>query len=194
MKLVAEPGFGLSPAALMRRSLTRAFRRNERGAVAVEFALLALPFFAIIGAILETSFFFLSSQLLDSAVDTGSRLVRTGQTADYSAENFRTAICDNLYGLFDCNKLEIQVNTVSSFSSASFSSPLDPDTMDWSDEWKAAKLVEGGFNPGNASQVVMVRVYYKWPTMLDILGFNLSNAGDGNRLMGAVRVFKNEPF
>jgi Flp pilus assembly protein TadG len=39
----------------------RAFARNADGAVAVEFALLALPFFAIIGAILQTSVVFLST-------------------------------------------------------------------------------------------------------------------------------------
>jgi Flp pilus assembly protein TadG len=196
MKPVAKPGFGLTPAALMRRALPRAFRRDEHGAVAVEFAFLALPFFAIIGAILETSIFFLSSQVLDSAVDTSSRLVRTGQAQvqNYTAENFNKAICDNAYGLIDCEKLEIQVKTVSSFSAATFSSPLDPDTMDWSDEWKAAMAVNNGFTPGEGSQIVMVSVYYKWPTMLDILGFNLSNAGDNYRLMGAVRVFRNEPF
>lgn len=186
-------GKALSPARLMARALTRGFRRNERGAVAVEFGLLALPFFAIIGAILETSFFFLSSQLLDSAVDNSARLVRTGQAQsqeDYTVDNFRTAICDRLYGLFDCDQLKIQVKTVASFSTASFSSPLDPDTLDWTEEWKGTET----YQPGEGSQIVTLRVYYKWPTMLDILGFNLSNAGEGYRMMAAVRVFKNEPF
>ena len=183
----------LTPARLMARALTRVFRRNERGAVTVEVGLLALPFLAIIGAILETSFYFLSSQLLDSAVDRSARLVRTGQAQsqeDYSADDFRGAICDRLYGMFDCSQLKIQVKTVASFSAASFSVPLDPDTMDWTDEWKGTET----YQPGDGSQIVTVRVYYKWPTMLDLLGFNLSNAGPGYRLMAAVRVFKNEPF
>ena len=183
----------LSPAALFRRALGRAFRRDQSGAVAVEFALLALPFFAIIAAILETAFFFFASQILDSAVDNSVRFLRTGQAAEasYEISDFRDAICDRLFGLFDCNKLQIEVNTVTSFSDASFELPLDPDTYEWKDMWDDPDLL---YKPGGGNDIVTVRVYYKWPTMFDILGFNLSNAGEGFRLLAAVRVFQNEPF
>ncbi len=61
------------------------FRRDEKGVTAVEFGLLSLPFFAIIGAILETSLIFMASQILDSAVNDSARLIRTGQA---QAANF----------------------------------------------------------------------------------------------------------
>ena len=177
----------LTPIALIHRAMRRGFSRNEKGAVAVEFGLLALPFFAIIGAILETSFFFLASQVLDSAVDTSARYIRTGQAraADFTADDFRTMICDRLYGMFDCANLRIDVETLSNFSAASFTSPLDPLTNDWTDTQV--------YTNGATSGVMSVRVYYKWPTLLDIMGFNLSDAGDGYRLMSSVRVFMNEP-
>ena len=180
----------ISPIALMRRRIGRAFGRDQRGAVAVEFGLLAVPFFAILGAILETSFFFLASEILDSAVDSSVRLLRTGQVqqAKMTSDQFRDTICDRLYGLFECDKLQIDVKTVTNFASASFSMPLGED-FGWTD-FEASKV----FQPGIGSQIVSVRVYYKWPTLLDFFGFNLSNAGPGYRLMAAVRVFKNEPF
>ena len=192
MKPIQSPRSVLTPVALLRRAFRRPFARNERGAVAIEFALLALPFFAIIGAIMETAFYFLSSQILDSSVDSAVRLLRTGQaqTQSMTADAFRTSICDGLLNLFDCDQLKIDVKTVSNFSSASFSYPLqlDPDTglQDWTGTWV--------YTPGDGSQYVTLRVYYKWPTMLDLMGFNLSNAGDGYRLMASVRVFRNEPF
>ncbi len=179
-----------SRPSFLRRVFGHAFRRDEHGAVAIEFALLALPFFAIIGAIFETSLYFLSSQILDSAVDTSVRLVRTGQaqTADYTASQFRDSICDNLLNLFTCENLQVDVETINDFSSADFSisREIDPDTGLLKGTWI--------YSPGTGSDYVMLRVGYKWPTMLDILGFNLSNIGDGYRLMTAVRVFRNEPF
>jgi hypothetical protein len=40
----------------------------------------------------------------------------------------------------------------------------------------------------------MVQVYYKWPVILNFGGFDLATNSDGTHLMGAVRVFENEPF
>jgi Flp pilus assembly pilin Flp len=181
----------LLPKALVRRSLRSAFSRNQSGATIVEFGLLALPFFAIIGAILETAFYFLSSQVLDSAVDTSVRYIRTGQAQEVNltAQGFRDTICDGLFNLFHCDQLRIIVDTASDFTSVSFSSPLEEDP-DGELIWTDTEV----YTPGSGSEIVTVRVYYKWPTILDLLGFNLANAGDGYRLMSSVRVFKNEPF
>ncbi len=190
MKPEVKSKAAISPLALMRRRIGRAFGRDERGAVAVEFGILALPFFAIIAAIMETAFFFLGSEILDSAVDTSVRLLRTGQAQSQglTADQFERTICDRLYNLFDCDRLQIDVKTITNFASASFSAPLGED-FEWTD-FEATKVYE----PGDGSQIVSVRVYYKWPTLVDFFGFNLSNAGPGYRLMAAVRVFRNEPF
>lgn len=176
--------------------MRRGFRRDENGAVAIEFALLSIPFFAIISAILETAFLFLASQIFDSAVDNAVRLVRTGQAQaqSYTAAQFRASICDRLFNLFECgetsDKLFIEVKTVPSFAAASFAYPLEENPTTGVFEFKGTEI----YTPGDGSQIVTVRAYYKWPTILDIMGFNLANAGDGYRLLAAVRVFRNEPF
>ena len=165
------------------------FGRDERGVTAIEFGLLAIPFFALIFAILETAEVFLASQILDAAVGESSRLIRTGQAqnANYTAANFNTAICNNLYGLFDCSKLQVKVSIVSGFASATVTSPLNPaDPTQWT-------LVPT-YNPGVGSQVIMVQVYYKWHTLVNFGGFTLASSSDGTHLMGSVRVFENEPF
>src|SRR5688572_33004714 len=84
----------------------RNFVRDERGVTAIEFGILALPFFTIIFAIIETTMVFFAGQVLDSAVEDASRMIRTGraQTAGYSLTNFRTLMCGYTFGLFgDCS-------------------------------------------------------------------------------------------
>ena len=44
----------------------RRFRRNRRGSAAVEFALIATPFFALLFAIIETSIVFFAGQVLET--------------------------------------------------------------------------------------------------------------------------------
>ena len=61
------------------RLVARRFGRGEGGATAIEFAILAPVFFAIIGAAMETALVFFAGQMLDSAVHDTSRLIRTGR-------------------------------------------------------------------------------------------------------------------
>lgn len=170
----------------------RRFARSEDGAAAVEFALLAVPFFAILGAILETSLVFLSGQVLESAVNDTSRLVRTGQARSTiaSVDQFKSEVCSRLYGLFaNCSGLHVEVDVVQNFAAAQFSPPIDPD-CEPPCNWTRPE----SYNPGQGTSVVMVQVHYKWPVFLSLGGFGLANLPDGTRLLGAATVFKSEPF
>jgi hypothetical protein len=53
--------------------------------------------------------------------------------------------------------------------------------------------VVDSFAPGSNSSVVMVEAYYKWPTIVNLPGFDLATMADGTRLLSAVRLFQNEP-
>lgn len=169
------------------------FGRDQRGVTIIEFGILAFPFFTIICAILETSIIFFAAQVLDSAVQDASRLIRTGraQAANYTAANFKTAICNSTFQLFDCTKLKVKVSVVTNFASATIPPPTKSGTdcaptCDWT-------LTES-YTPGVGSDIVIVQAYYKWPTIVHLPGFNLQNQPDGVRLLGAVRVFRSEPF
>jgi len=182
-------GKSVSVLKLFSRALNfRRFKKDENGVTAIEFGMLALPFFAIIGAILETSLVFLASQILDSAVNDSSRLIRTGQAqaANFTATEYKAAICDSLYGMFNCENLRIKVSEVANFGSATISNVVDLDDGSWT-------FVEN-YDDGTGASVILVEAYYKWPTTLDLLSFDLSNLPDGTRLLSSVRVFRNEPF
>lgn len=166
--------------------------QDERGVTVIEFALLAFPFFAIVGAIMQTSLIFLSSQVLESAVQNASRTIRTGQVqaAGTTLDQFRTDICEGLFGLFpDCEGLHIRVNTITDFQSASVALPLSADCAAPCD-WTEAE----SWTPGDGKVVTLVQVYYRYPVVLQLGALGMSNLGDGRRLMGSVAVFQNEPF
>jgi Flp pilus assembly protein TadG len=174
----------------------RGFPRDDEGAVIIEFGLLAPIFFALIYAILETSVAFLAGQILDSAVQDASRHIRTGQAGAVTATAFRAEICNGLYGIFDCSQLKIRVEEIANFASASVSSPIsndpdcdDPDTPEY-DCW----TVTEAYDNGASSTIVLVQVFYRWPTIVNLHGVNLGTLAGGGRLLSAVRVFKNEPF
>ncbi|OYX04895.1 MAG: hypothetical protein B7Z15_17285 [Rhizobiales bacterium 32-66-8] len=170
----------------------RGFARDEGGATLIEFGLLALPFFSIVGAILETSVVFLSSQVLESAVQDVSRLIRTGQAQGTmeSVDAFRDRVCSRLYGLFaDCDGLFVEVKVITNFNDASISAPI-ADACTLPCDWTRLP----SYTPSNSSNIVLVQVYYKWPVMLSLGDLSLANLPGNQRLMGAATVFRNEPF
>lgn len=171
-----------------------AFARDEDGVTAVEFGLLALPFFAIIAAIFETAIVFLAGQILDTAVQDSARLIRTGQAQSqaFGPTEFRGAICSGLVGMFDCSKLRVSVTTVTGFDAVDISYPLPKD--DECTEENCDWTLPENYTQTSKNQVVLVQAYYKWPTVVNIPGFNMQALPDGTRLLGAVRVFMNEPF
>lgn len=177
----------ISPAV----SRGRAFARDDRGVTAIEFGLLALPFFTIIYAILETTMVFFAAQILDSAVEDASRMVKTGQaqSAGYTIDDFRTLMCGYTFNIFDCSQIKIKVAKITNFSSTTTSNTVQTCTTTTC-TWTVAE----GFSPGVGREVVQVFAYYRWPLLVNLPYFNLKNQPDNYRLLGATRVFRNEPF
>ena len=91
-----------SPAALPR--LVRRFLRKKDGAAAIEFAMVAAPFLALVFAILETAIVFFAGQALETATADSARLIMTGQAqkSGLSQTQFKDEVCKRIYGLFDC--------------------------------------------------------------------------------------------
>lgn len=166
---------------------------DARGATAVEFAIIAAPFLALLGAIIEMAVAFLATQVLDTATADASRLIRTGQAqqAAMNASTFKQQVCNRLYVLFDCNQVYVESTVYSNFAA-----------IGNLNSYSAYKDSNGNFDPtkvnsyhtGNGSQIVVVRVFYAYPVIFQNLGFNLANTADGKLLMTGVAVFRNEPF
>jgi Flp pilus assembly protein TadG len=161
--------------------------RQEEGTAAVEFGLIAMPFLALVFAIIETALVFFANQVLETAVADSSRLIMTGQaqTQGLSKDTFKDQVCAKIFGLVDCvGGVHVDVKTVSSFNSVSLDKPLDSDGKLDTSDFK--------YEPGEPGDIVVARLVYQWPTYVSMLG--LSNMAGNNRLMMATAVFRNEPY
>ena len=165
------------------------FAGSESGATMVEFALVAAPFMAMLMALFQTALVFFASRVLDETTEQASRYIMTGQaqSTNMSQSAFKTWVCGQTFALFNCNNFMINVQASSSFSGASTTTPtLTYDANgNINNTWS--------YNIGSPGDIVVVQVMYVWPVVLGPLGFNLSNMGNGNRLLISTAVFKNEP-
>jgi Flp pilus assembly protein TadG len=177
-------------AARKRLAVATGFVRREDGSGAVEFAIVAAPFLALLLATVQTVLAFFAGQVLESAVADSSRQILTGaaQNASLNQAGFASVVCGKIQTLFNCGGLMIDVRTASSFSAANTSAPAL--TFDGNgnvtNSWQ--------YSPGNPGDIVVMRVMYQWPVFLGPLGLSLSNEGNGNLLLMATAVFKNEPY
>jgi Flp pilus assembly protein TadG len=172
---------------LLRWAAVRRLVRREDGSVAIEFAFVAMPFFALLVATIETSLIFFAGQTLETAVADSARMIMTlqaqNQNFDYTA--FKSQICSRIHALFDCaNGIQLDVNTASSFSGANTSNPLDAN---------GNLTITQSYNPGGPGDIVVVRVVYKWPVWAQFFGINLINMAGNSRLLMSTAVFRNEP-
>lgn len=169
------------------RCVRRLGRRSE-GSAAIEFALIAMPFFSLMMAIFETTAIYFASTTLEDAVDDVGRMIRTGQAEQdgLTASQFKQLICDRVNMLLSCDgRLVVDVRAFSDFQNVSFPPPLDPN----------GKLNNNmQYQIGGPGDVVVVRVFYTWKVMTPILGATLANMSGDERLLTAATTFRNEPF
>ncbi|MCX8995682.1 pilus assembly protein [Rhizobiaceae bacterium BDR2-2] len=191
----------------LRRLLPR-LARSRDGAAAIEFALLAIPYFVIVFAIFETFIAFTGEQLVSNAVDTMARKLRTGQiTAASSTEpEFRRAFCAEVSILISCSESEINVPSKLYLDIRSFpdfaSIPKNFTLLEEEEEGEGSDLDTSTFqyNPGGPSTINMLRAYYKWQVITDLVRPYISNiklGTDGSNsyfLIMATAAYKNEAF
>jgi Flp pilus assembly protein TadG len=188
--------------------------KTERGSAALEFAIVAPVFFALMLGILEIGTMTFAQFALQNAITQTARLIRTGQAQNINpttatqcmnnsvagnytttADWYRGQICCNVSSLLNCSSTTLFINVSSSSSgfpssSGGFSS--------------AMTNVANAYSPGNACDVVLVQATYSWPIWFPGLAqlLNSSNSGtylvnmtDGSgHLLSATAAFRNEPF
>ena len=180
----------MPPSTASKTNILRRFRRNRRGSAAVEFALVAPIFFALLFAIIELSMVFFASQVLETVTQDSARVIMTGQAqnASYTQDQFKILVCSKLIVMFDCNNgISIDVQSYKAFASVDISDPID-----------AGKnfIPPNNYLPGGPGDIVVVRLFYKWPVLITGFfgGLNLANVGSNQRLLTATAAFQNEPY
>ncbi len=172
------------------RRWLRRLRDDRRGAVLIEFALLAPPFFALMIACLVMGITAFAQQCIQTVAETMSRKVLTGQTqlGGTTKEQFRLQACAALPAFMDCNRLIVDMRSGSNFASINTSMP----TLQYDSNGKV--IDNWAFTSGNAGDIVILRILYRWPVSAGPLGFNVENTGPGQRLLMGTMVFKSESY
>ena len=186
---VADTANGRRLAARLNGLFSR-FRKDRQGVTAVEFGIVAVPFFGLLLGIVEVALVFFASQLIDSGVSEAARLIRTGQaqTEGFSEARFKQEVCSKVLILSDCETdLKLDVRTYRDFEStkSNLEHPIDEN----------GNLVEDfGYQPGVGGDIVLVRVFYEWPMITPNLGLGPGYLANGDLLLASTVAFRNEPF
>lgn len=192
--------------------------RNREGAAAIEFAIVAPAFFALLLAILYTMSIYLAQQMLETAAQDAGRLILTGSAqtmqlanghVGMSASDFKSAICNGVSGtnsngqantipallpsMLSCSRLTVNVTTATAYDTTNTAAP----TFTYDSQGVLTSTGTGyNFQSGGdgRNRIIVLQLIYLWPTGTGPLGLNLANQPNGNRQLVATSVFTTENY
>ncbi|MEL6380287.1 MAG: TadE/TadG family type IV pilus assembly protein, partial [Pseudomonadota bacterium] len=162
------------------------FLRNKKGMAAVEFALVAPVFFALLFSIMEVGWVFFSEGIAERAKKDATRLIRTGQIQQISTENdpeaqrkaVYNAVCKLSQVFGPCSEsLTVDVVTFDSFKQLADDDSeviCQNSSKDLRDKLK--------FDPGSDDSIVRVRICILYKTINPAIGLSLKQtSGEKDR-------------
>jgi Flp pilus assembly protein TadG len=178
--------------ALQKLSLLRRFGRAKRGSAAVEFAIIAMPFFLLTIGLAEISMIGFAQTSLDMGVSEVARQIRTGQAqmSGLGHTAVRDLICAevNNFVVLECEgNLFVDVDQFNSFVEAdnAQANPIQ------NGQFQATGF---GYSPGAPSAIVVVRAYYRWQVLTPLFEPVFQNVSGGERILISTMMFRNEPY
>ena len=179
--------------------LTKRFQKDENGATAIEFAFVALPFFALLFGIMELAIVFFVNSALVHATSEAGRLIRVGNfQACGGADEFKALVCNGMRGTSNCWK-NVRIDVVEGDSFKTIALPEVPPIEPRDEEETGVDAIpvtqNGVFEANNAGDTMVVRAVLHYRLVLPPLLTRLENpAGSGARNLVATTAFRNEPF
>ncbi|NIJ08149.1 Flp pilus assembly protein TadG [Sphingomonas vulcanisoli] len=183
--------------------------RDDSGAAALEFALLAIPFFMLLMGIIEIGLYLVVNLNLSNATAVAARKIRVGSTvatgnattqsngATLSPADFKASLCANMVilPLATCTaNVQLDLRTLTSYTNASIPNPVNG---------KSFSTTGFCYYSGVPGQIVEIRSYYLWPVVTPLLWATLSGITNSSisgvstaghwLLASATYVFVNEP-
>jgi Flp pilus assembly protein TadG len=169
----------------------RRFGRAERGATAVEFALVSVPLLMLILGTLELAMVILVITSLETATEYAGRRIRTGEFQTGGANSkadFAGLVCQQMGWLqAQCaTSLTVDVRVFNDFQSLAANQPIPPGNFNGANPPTC-------FAPGQPGDIVLVRAYFNWPLIAPVLSL-MNNSGGGMRVVSSATAFRNEPY
>lgn len=192
--------------ARLEAALVRA-ASERRGAVAVEFALVAPALIFVFVAIFQIGYNYFTMAGLDAASRAGARALMTGsvqQAGMQSAQFITNVICPSLPSTMQCSQVQVNVQVVlqnptpQGLTASTMTLPTEPvqptsyypDFVTSTDSGLMIPPPSYSFCPGYAGDIVVVQVLYPAPMFTKIL----NPANSSSLLQMSTSTFMNEPF
>lgn len=201
-------------------SMPMRFLRRQEGTTAIEFAIVAIPFFMFIFGLMGVSTYFFMMTSLEKGMDQASRLIRTGQAQTASAKldgqtrtmtigEFKRKICqkanskadpstveeaastDYVSGWIKCQDVQVFVKTFASWDQVTPQACVKNGALAINSA-NDSDPIEG--MAGGANDIVLVTTCYKWRFASAIPYLNLGQTTDGSMVMQSATAFRTEPY
>lgn len=158
---------------------------DERGLAAVEFALLAPMFIALVLVSVTVGVVLAAKSSLDYTTQVVARQIMTGQVSSQPA--LQTAICGNTVGFLTCANIMANLTsyTASKLENISTATP----TLAYNSDGSVSNTWNTQF--GNSGSIEVLQLMYPYPMLAGPL-VNLQSQSNGSFLMISTVVFVNE--
>ncbi len=180
-------------------ALPRRWRRDDSGATAVEFAIVALPFMMLMFGIMTVCLYFFTNFSLENAAWAAARAVRTGQlqqgkgaysgvmTLEDRKNAFKAALCSKAPSFLHCSSRVVVIVQ----SNTSFGGIVEPQCAV---NGTLINQSAAAFDTGGASSVVLITVCYPWEFANQLPFLKFGTLNNGAALMQASVTFRTEPY
>lgn len=169
--------------------LCRKIPSEECGAVAAEYALIAIPFFFLVLGFIELCLIFFVSSLLQESVERTARRIQTGQVQEFTENSLAQEMCQAPLDIRSCKDLlQVKIRVITDIEQTSHGAN------------QALDDIAAGINVGNTAisihggDIVVVRAKYDWPLLTPILSRPLANSPDNILAINAVIAIRSEAF
>jgi Flp pilus assembly protein TadG len=182
------PGSEVSTSSLLAK-----WKRNQTGSTTIEMGFVALPFLMFLFAILGYSLHFYTQTVVDHAVESASRMIRTGeaQNAGLTMADFKTAVCDAGTSMIDCDNVRVHIDSGATWAAIT-PTPCLNNSQQLSSEVGSTETVES--ESGGRDEAVVITVCYEWQLASALPFLMLGNMSGDSALIQSVAAFRSEPF
>jgi len=150
----------------------------------VEFALIAIPFFALLGAIIELGILFTAEESLELAFQQTTRGLRTGSIK--TQKDFIDGVCNLVTGLVNCKNIRVQ--------STVYTQGTIPNRVNIPNSGTMPSMSSFSFDTGSGGNIIIVELFYIHKLFFNKLGLGIGNLGGGKQLIIFTRALRNEPY
>jgi Flp pilus assembly protein TadG len=180
----------------LRRPNAPAWAKDEQGTSAIEFAIVATPFFLFVLGLIGVGLYFFTMSSLSYGVEAAARQIRTGQaqTAALNVGQFKNLVCAAAGNYINCSKLSVLIQSGDTWSAITPQACVDSNNNMVASTGTSSDAIST--YTGVASEVVLVTLCYQWDLAqtFSYLKLGKNADGSGSAIVQAATAFRTEPY